>query len=87
MTAQEAAEKVSKEHKGSFQIDEGATFGSALSSALRDKGWKSAKMYSACSKATFQTKLQEPDSEKVVNITSAFFLGSFTQVDFYPQNW
>ena len=85
MTAKEAVEKITSEGRGSFQVEIGSVFGSELSSTLRKKGWKPAKTYSSCSKATFETKLQDSDGKKVVSITSTFFMGYFTQVDFYPQ--
>jgi len=82
MTVQEAVEKIENDNKG-FQTDEGSLWGATLADALYAKGWKKDKMYSTCKVASFETRLKNPKTEKVVSITSSYFGGHFTIVDRY----
>lgn len=76
MTMTEAVEKI--ENGNGLQVDKGSRWGRELCAALRENGWKSAKSYSKCSVASFEAHLEK--GNKRLEITSACFMGAFTNV-------
>jgi hypothetical protein len=61
------------------QVDQGNAYAIELDSRLRAMGWKDAKRYDECSKASFESYL-EKDGSKIRIITACFF-GVFTQIE------
>ena len=64
------------------QVDEGSSLGNKVSDALRELGWKTAKSYSRCTKATFEAHLEKDGMR--VEIVSSVFMGSFTMFSVRP---
>ena len=63
----------------SITVDnEGAHFATSLARYLERHSWVEYETYSECSKATAEFHLQK--GNRRVDITSAFFLGSFVQI-------
>jgi hypothetical protein len=60
-------------------FDEGSGWAEQLAAALNIKGWKEARTYSACRKASFERTLQKEGRQ--VHITSSCFMGVFTDVN------
>ena len=60
------------------QVEEGHAYGFALAQELRRLGFKDRRSYSRCSVAGFEAHLQK--GQVKVDVTSACFMGCFTEV-------
>lgn len=65
------------------QVDQGESFGRALAVALRKAGYVDLESTSTCKRASYEALLGNGTTE--VEITSAVFMGAFTEVTAWPQ--
>ena len=61
------------------QFDEGNSWAMTLVGKLRATGWKTAKSYDYCSKASYEAYLEKGGAK--VRVITTCFLGVFTQVE------
>jgi len=82
-TKQSEAERIAAdlEEGGNVHENVGGNIGHELADILKNRGWKPAKSYSYCTKASSEWDLTNGKTK--VNIVVASFMGTFTQVDAY----